>query len=109
MPVMKSAAAAEGLLSPAVALALACLVALSQPAAAQSLPCGENPRDWCPAPAGDPCGRHRNAAACRADPACYGMPYRGESVVACILDARGFGTNCPTVGCTSTPPPPPRR
>jgi hypothetical protein len=58
------------------------------------------------APAGDPCGRHRNVVACRADPACYGMPYQGESVVACQLDGRGFASNCPTVGCTSTPPRP---
>ena len=46
-----------------------------------------------------------NAAACRADPTCFGMPYRGESVVPCILDARGFASNCPTAGRTSTPPP----
>jgi len=86
--------------------ALAVLVAASAPAAAQSRPCGINPSDWCAAPAGDPCGRHRNVAACRADPACYGMPYQGESVVACQFDRRGFASNCPTVGCTSTPPRP---
>jgi hypothetical protein len=34
------------------------------------------------------------------------MPYQGESVVACQLDGRGFASNCPTVGCTSTPPRP---
>ena len=73
------------------------------PAAAQT-PCGMDPRDWCPAPAGDPCGRHRTVDACRADQACYGMPYSGESVVACKLDARGFASNCPTVGGTSAPP-----
>ena len=83
-------------------LALAALVATGVPAAAQS--CGMNPKDWCPSQAGDPCGRHRNAAACRADPACYGMPYSGESVIACMFDERGFASNCPTVGCTSTPP-----
>jgi len=66
--------------------------------------CGTGPNDWCPAPAGDPCGRHRTAVECKADPACYGMPYRGESVVRCNFDTRGFGTNCPTVGCTSTAP-----
>ena len=87
-------------------LALAGLLSGSVSAAAQSLPCGMSPRDWCPAPAGDPCGRHRTAADCRADAACYGMPYQGESVVACQLDARGFASNCPTVGCTSTPPRP---
>ncbi|WP_395708979.1 hypothetical protein [Reyranella sp.] len=106
---MRSVVAAASLASSVLALAVAGLVAAFQPAAAQSPTCGESPRDWCPAPAGDPCGRHRTVAACRADPACYGMPYRGESVVACILDERGFGTNCPTVGCTSTPPPKPRR
>jgi hypothetical protein len=73
-------------------------------AAAEQLQCGFGINDWCPAPPGDPCGRHRNVAACRADPACYGMPYRGESVVPCILDQRGFASNCPTAGCTSTPP-----
>ena len=88
------------------ALALLMAVAAPAPAAAQSRPCGINPSDWCAAPAGDPCGRHRNVAACRADPACYGMPYQGESVVACQLDRRGFASNCPTVGCTSTPPRP---
>jgi len=89
-------------------LGLAALLAAAAPApaAAQSRACGMNPSDWCSAPAGDPCGRHRNVAACRADPACYGMPYQGESVVACQLDARGFASNCPTVGCTSTPPRP---
>jgi hypothetical protein len=79
------------------------------PAAAQQPPpCGMRPGDWCPAPPGDSCGRHRNAAACRADPACYGMPYRGESVVGCIFDERGFASNCPTVGCTGSPPAPRR-
>jgi hypothetical protein len=70
----------------------------------QPRPCGTSPEDWCPAPPGDPCGRHHNVAACRADPSCYGMPYQGESVIACQLDARGFALNCPTVGCTSTRP-----
>ena len=74
-------------------------------ASAGTLACGMNINDWCPAPPGDPCGRHRDTAACMADPACYGMPYRGESFVPCVLDARGFSSNCPTVGCTSTPPP----
>jgi hypothetical protein len=80
------------------------LAASTAEAAAQGRFCGMGISDWCPAPAGDPCGRHRNTAACRADPKCFGMPYRGESVVACILDARGFASNCPTVGCSSTPP-----
>jgi hypothetical protein len=84
-------------------LALAALVAAAEPHA-----CGMSPSDWCPAPSGDPCGRHRNVTACRADPACYGMPYHGESLVSCIVNERGFGSNCPTVGCTSTPPRPAR-
>ena len=67
-------------------------------------PCGMAPSDWCPSPPDDPCGRHRTVPSCRADPACYGMPYRGESVIACFPDPRGFSPNCPTVGCTSTPP-----
>jgi hypothetical protein len=74
------------------------------PAAKQSNPCGMDMRDWCPAPPGDACGRHTSAAGCRADPACYGMQYRGESVVACNFDERGFASNCSTVGCTGTPP-----
>jgi hypothetical protein len=85
---------------------LAALLVAVAPAAAQRRPCGMSPNDWCPAPPGDSCGRHRNVAACRADPACYGMPYQGESLVACQLDGRGFASNCPTVGCTSTPPRP---
>ena len=100
---MSPKAAFTSLLTLLSVLTLAALMAASDPAGAQT-PCGMGPRDWCPAPAGDPCGRHRTAEACRADPACYGLPYRGESAVACRLDARGFGANCPTVGCTSTPP-----
>ncbi len=57
--------------------------------------------DWCPAPAGDPCGDHHDKASCMADPKCGGMPYKGESFVACKFDDRGFGQNCPTVGCKS--------
>jgi hypothetical protein len=86
-------------------LVLSLSIASLATADAQPLPCGMNPKDWCAAPAGDPCGNHRNVAECRADKACYGMPYRGESVVACIVDERGFALNCPTVGCTSTPTP----
>jgi hypothetical protein len=63
--------------------------------------CGTSPTDWCPSPPGDPCGRHPNVASCRADKACKGMPYRGESVVACMDDGSGFAKNCPTVGCIS--------
>ena len=64
-------------------------------------PCGNGPGDWCAAPPGDPCGAHKDVAACRADPRCGGMRYHGESMVSCTLDSRGFGTNCPTVGCVS--------
>ena len=100
---------ASSIVSSLLMLTLAGLVAAAAPAAAQSPPCGMNPSDWCAAPAGDRCGRHRNVAACRADAACYGMRYRGESVVACMLDERGFASNCPTVGCTSTPPAAPQK
>ena len=65
--------------------------------------CGISPHDWCAAPAGDPCGKHANEAACRADPHCRGMQYRGESVVACMADGKGFWSNCPAVGCVSRP------
>ena len=68
--------------------------------------CGLSPSDWCPAPTGDHCGAHKDVASCKGDPACFGMPYRGESLVACKFDERGFATNCPTVGCTSAPPKP---
>ena len=66
--------------------------------------CGTRPGDWCPAPDGDPCGAHKDVASCRADPRCGGRAYQGESVVACRFDARGFGENCPTVGCVSLAP-----
>lgn len=67
-------------------------------------PCGLAPGDWCEAPAGDPCGAHRDEAACRADARCIGMRYRGESVVACQPDGKGFWSNCPAVGCVSQRP-----
>ena len=63
--------------------------------------CGLSPSDWCSSPPGDPCGRHKDAASCKADLNCEGMHYRGESVEACLWDARGFAKNCPTVGCIS--------
>lgn len=66
--------------------------------------CGLSPSDWCSAPPGDRCGIHKDAVSCKADPQCFGMPYRGESVVPCIFDERGFASNCPAVGCTSVPP-----
>jgi len=86
-------------------LVIVAVLALAASALAEKSPCGLSPTDWCPAPPGDPCGRHPDATSCRADPRCYGMPYRGESVVACLPGERGFSSNCPTVGCTSTPPP----
>lgn len=58
---------------------------------------------WCPSPPGDPCGAHKNEADCRADKACVGMPYLGESVVPCMPDGKGFSSNCPAVGCVSKP------
>jgi hypothetical protein len=84
-------------------IATGLLVAVTDFAAAQ---CGTGIDHWCPAPAGDPCGQHRNVAECKADPKCYGMPFRGVSFLPCVLDERGFGVNCPTVGCTGTPPSP---
>jgi hypothetical protein len=86
-------------------IAISILVALSVVSAARAQPgeCGMAHTDWCPSPAGDPCGRHKTKAACMADRACVGMRYRGESVIACMWDARGFAPNCPTVGCVSAP------
>jgi hypothetical protein len=84
--------------------ALALLAALTPAAAiAQPPPCGFSPTDWCSSPANDPCGRHKTAEACRADNACHGLRYRGTSTIACLWDARGFASNCPTVGCVSAP------
>ena len=92
----------------AVLASLAVLPVLAVPAFAAETPpaveCGLSPSDWCPSPPGDPCGAHKDTEACRADPKCVGMPYRGESVIACIFDERGFASNCPTVGCTSRKP-----
>jgi hypothetical protein len=65
--------------------------------------CGLGPHDWCASPAGDPCGAHKDEISCRADAHCRGMPYRGESVVACMPDGKGFWSNCPAVGCVSRP------
>ena len=68
--------------------------------------CGRRPSDWCGAPVGDACGVHPNEKSCRADSRCRGLPYRGESVVACEPDGNGFWTNCPAVGCVSRADPP---
>ena len=84
-------------------LALGLFLVASGPAPAQPDTCGVRPNDWCASPVGDPCGRHKTAAACKADRACHGMLYRGESVIACLWDSRGFAPNCPTVGCISAP------
>jgi hypothetical protein len=73
-------------------------------AIAQEKECGSSPGDWCAAPAGDPCGRHRNAAECRNDFSCNGVPFRGATKIACITDRRGFSLNCPVVGCRSSQP-----
>jgi len=91
-----------------VLLGVACFVgARAGDSAAQIRPmgpaCGLSTQDWCAAPAGDGCGEHENEAACRADARCEGMPYRGESVVACMPDGKGFWKNCPAVGCVSRP------
>src|SRR5262245_21104050 len=85
-----------------IATALLCTAAYAADASPAN--CGMSPSDWCPAPAGDRCGEHKDAASCQADLACFGMRYRGESIVACQFDERGFASNCPTVGCTSVPP-----
>jgi hypothetical protein len=63
--------------------------------------CGMRSTDWCASPPGDPCGDHKDQASCRADARCKGQVYGGESAVACIVDDRGFASNCPTVGCLS--------
>ncbi|MFO1518704.1 MAG: hypothetical protein U1F57_03420 [bacterium] len=75
--------------------------AISKKTPTPANPCGISPTDWCPSPAGDSCGAHKNEKECRADPKCKGMPYRGESVEACMADGRGFWSNCPAVGCVS--------
>ena len=77
------------------------LLLLAGVATAQTRPCGMSPSDWCPAPPGDPCGRHHNVQECRADPACEGMQYKGLSRLTCRPDGNGFWVNCPAVGCLS--------
>jgi hypothetical protein len=61
--------------------------------------CGTRPQDWCTSVLDGPCGAHPDEKSCRLDPKCKGMPYRGESVVACVPDGHGFSSNCPSVGC----------
>ena len=86
-----------------VAFALGSSGGSSPPSPAR--PCGLSPSDWCESTAGDPCGEHRDENSCRADARCEGMKYRGESVVACVPDGKGFWRNCPAVGCVSRPAP----
>lgn len=94
---------------------LALLLALvgASCAATPQRPCGLSPDDWCTLDPHDPCSAHRDARSCAADARCVGVAYRGESLVACRYDARGFNGNCPTVGCRSAPaqasPPAPQR
>ena len=78
---------------------LAASLALPAPVLAIDANCGHRHDDWCTTEKDGACGRHRTAAACRGDPACKGMEYRGESVIACQFDKAGYATNCPTVGC----------
>lgn len=63
--------------------------------------CGMGPADWCPVPSWDFCGSKKNMQECKADSGCQGIRYRGESVVQCLFDEKGYATNCPTVGCAS--------
>ena len=84
-------------------LAAVAVLAFQSGSVAQGRECGTMPDDWCPAPAGDSCGRHKNASECRADFNCNGVPFTGATKVACLTDRRGFSLNCPTVGCRSAP------
>ncbi len=86
-----------------LALLVACSSSTSAPppASKPDPTCGTRPEDWCPSPPGDPCGEHKDKTSCMADERCGGLPYRGESLVACHFDARGFADNCPTVGCVT--------
>ena len=77
--------------------------AAATPADEPEVACGMSSRDWCPSPEGDPCGEHADEESCRGDARCVGLPYRGESFVACQPDGHGFWTNCPAVGCVSKP------
>jgi hypothetical protein len=85
-------------------VAAAAIVAYHGSLIAQERECGTQPNDWCSAPAGDPCGRHRNANECRNDFNCQAIPFRGATKIACITDRRGFSLNCPVVGCRSIAP-----
>jgi hypothetical protein len=84
--------------------ALICVLRPSIGFAQAERACQMDPSGWCPSEKDDTCGRNRFAWACKLDPDCYGVAYLGESVIACKRDERGFGINCPTVGCTSRKP-----
>lgn len=80
--------------------AVVVILALMIPATAFAAgPCGYSPDDWCTSAEDGPCGAHTSAGDCRADPACRGMRYTGESVITCHWDENGYADNCPTVGC----------
>src|SRR5262245_15390684 len=72
-----------------------------KPSARSDPYCGQRTDDWCPSPPDDPCGAHHDTASCVSDARCEGRVYSGESMVACVVDARCFASNCPTVGCLS--------
>ena len=82
-------------------LAILTAAAILFPATARAIDanCGYGPGDWCTTEKDGACGRHKDALSCMKDPACKGMQYRGESVVACNWDENGYAGNCPTVGC----------
>ena len=89
---------------PLLAACLMATLALSVCAAPPQPPdaaCGLSPSDWCTKRGDDPCGKHADEKSCRADRKCRGLPYRGESVEACMEDGSGFWKNCPAVGCVS--------
>lgn len=86
------------------AFAAAALLVLPPAQAQAAPPCQSDPSGWCPGEKDDPCGRNHFVWSCKLDTACYGVAYTGESLAACKLDERGFGLNCPTVGCTSRKP-----
>jgi hypothetical protein len=83
----------------AIFLAAAAAATLLPAAAVADDNCGYRPNDWCTTEKDGACGRHGDTLSCMKDPACRGMQYRGESVVACNWDANGYADNCPTVGC----------
>lgn len=93
----------KSLVLAAIAMLLAGQTWTAAPAQAAP-PCQMDPSGWCPGEKDDPCGRNHFVWSCKLDSACFGVPYTGESAVACKLDERGFGLNCPTVGCTSRQP-----